>query len=255
MKPNFTKNKSIILTLAQTDLKVQYKSSILGIFWSFLEPLFILLVLFVVFSTILKQDIPNYPIFLLLGIIQFRMFSRGTITGIESLLARTGVISSIKISKGIFPFSANLTSFYMMCLEFVILFIFMVVLGFVPPITIIFLPILLVILFSLSFGLSLPLSVLNVHYRDIRSIWTIVVQAAFFLTPIFYKLEFLPEQVQQVVQFSPLTQIVVMSHQVVLENQLPDPFWFSYLVFSVLAIFLVGLYIHKKFSVNLVEKL
>jgi len=115
------KNKSIIFTLAQTDLKVQYKSSILGIFWIFLEPLLIFLVLFVVFSTILKQDIQNYQIFLLLGIIQFRMFSRGSSTGIESLLARAGVISSIKISKSIFPFSANLTSFYMMCLEFVVL--------------------------------------------------------------------------------------------------------------------------------------
>lgn len=238
-----------------TDLKLRYRSSVLGILWTFLEPLLILTILFVVFSSILKNDIPNFPIFLLLGIIFFQTFSRSTGMGIDSILGRAGVVSSINISRIIFPLASSITSLYMMAFEFLILFGFMIAFQFTPTLTILFLPVLLILLFILGLGLAIPLSVLNVHYRDVRSIWTIVLQAAFFLTPIFYKLDFLPEPIRQVVQFSPLAQIVKMSHEVVLENKLPDPAWFLYTVFSIFAIFMIGILVYKKYKVNLVERL
>jgi len=131
----------------------------------------------------------------------------------------------------------------------------MIAFQFTPTLTILFLPVLLILLFFLGLGLAIPLSVLNVHYRDVRSIWTIVLQGSFFLTPIFYKLEFLPEPIRNIVQFSPLAQLVKMSHEVVLENKLPDPTWFLYTVFSVFAIFMIGILVYKKYKVNLVERL
>lgn len=252
---NIRNYRSIIFTLSILDLKLRYRSSILGIFWSFLEPLLILTILFIVFSSILKNDIVNFPIFLLLGIILFQLYSRVTAMGMESILIRSGVVSSVNIPKVIFPIAASLTALYMMIFEFVVFFMFMVFFQYLPPLTILFLPVVIFLVFVLSLGIAIPFSVLNVHYRDIRSIWTIILQATFFMTPIFYKLEFLPQEIKQFLQYSPLVQLVEMSHLVVLENRLPDPFWLFYTVVSVVVIFLAGLLIYKKFSKNVVERL
>lgn len=248
-------NKSLISTIAIIDLKLRYRSSVLGILWSFLEPLLILAILMVVFSSILKTDVPNFPIFLLLGIIFFHMYTRATSMGVESILSRGGIVSSINVPHIIFPVSSSLTALIMMGFEFIIFFVFLIGFQFIPSPTILVLPFLVLLVFILSLGLAIPLSVLNIHYRDVRSIWTIVVQATFFLTPIFYKLEFLPEIIRQYIQFSPLVQIVEMTHQVVLENKLPDPFWLSYTVIVVVSVFIVGLLIYKKFDKDIIEKL
>lgn len=247
--------RSIIFTISILDLKLRYRSSILGILWSFIEPLLMLTILWIVFSSILKNDILNFPIFLLLGIILFQLYSRVTAMGMESILMRQGIVSSISIPKMVFPIAASLTAFYMMCFEFIVFFVFLGVFQYLPPVTILFLPVVIFLVFILSLGIAIPFSVLNVHYRDVRSIWTIILQGTFFMTPIFYELENLPQEIKQVLQFSPLVQLVEMSHLVVLENKLPDPFWLSYTIISVIVIFFVGLLIYKKFSKNIVEKL
>ena len=185
----------------------------------------------------------------------FQLYSRATTSGMESILIRQGIISSVSIPKIVFPIAASLTALYMMSFEFVIFFVFMGFFQYIPPLTILFLPIVIFLVFVLSLGIAIPFSVLNVHYRDIRSIWTIILQATFFMTPIFYKLEFLPQEISQFLQYSPLVQLVEMSHLVALENKLPDPFWLLYTLVSVTTIFLVGLLIYKKFSKNIVEKL
>ena len=143
----------------------------------------------------------------------------------------------------------------MMLFEFIVFFGFLIVFQYMPPITILFLPIIVLLVYVLSLGIAISFSVLNVRYRDIRSIWTIILQASFFLTPIFYKLDFLPEIIRQFIQFSPLVQLVEMAHIVVLENKLPDPFWFTYTVLSVVSIFVIGLLLYKKFNQNLVAQL
>lgn len=248
------KNKSLIIAISKTDLKLRYRSSVLGALWTFLEPLLILLILFVVFSSLLKNNISDYPLFLLLGITIFQFFSRSTSMAMESTLQKAGIISSIKISKIIFPVSASLTALYMFGFEFLILFVFMGVYGFVPPPTIFFLPVILFLLFVFCLGLAIPFSVLNVHFRDFRSIWTIALQALFFLTPVFYKLDFLPAPIRYVMQYSPLAQIMTMAREVALENKLPDASWFSYVVFSVFITFALGLLVFNRYKINLVEK-
>ena len=246
--------KSIIYLLSTNELKLRYRSSVLGVIWNFLEPLLILTILFLVFDKLLKTDIENYPLFLLLGIITFQMFSRTTSMSLDSLISRAGIISSIKIPLIIFPISVSLTSFYMILFEFSIVAVFMIIFQFIPPLTILFLPILMILLFLLGLGISIPLSVLNVHYRDLRSIWTIILQAAFFLSPVIYKLDFLPSSISNILQYSPLAQLITMIRDVTLNGQLPEPFWFLYVVGTVFAILIIGLRIFSSYKVNLVEK-
>jgi len=181
------------------------------------------------------------------------MFSRSTTMGMESVLQRGSIISAIKVPTIIFPISACITAMFMMSLEFLILFVFMVFFHYLPPITMLFLPIAIGLLFFLGLGLAIPFSVINVHYRYFRSIWTIVMQALFFSTPIVYKLDFLPESIRSILQYSPLVQIIDMTRDVVLEGKLPANIWLLYTVVSVFVIFLIGLMVFKYYRRNLVE--
>lgn len=246
--------RSIIFLQSVNELKSRYRSSALGVFWNFLEPLLILTILFFVFSNILKTNIENYPLFLLTGIITFQMFSRTTSMGLESLLSRVGIISSIKLPLTLFPISSTLTSFYMTLAEFVVLSILMIAFQFVPPITILILPLFLFLFVLLGLGISIPLSALIVHYRDLRSIWTIVLQAAFFLNPVVYELNTLPPSISGILQYNPLAQLMTMTRGVIIYGQLPDPFWFLYVLVVIAAILIIGLMIFRYYRTYLVEK-
>lgn len=216
------KKKSLIYNFAISDLKIRYRNSILGFFWTFLEPLLMLTVLYLVFTNLFKSQIEHFPLYILLGIIFWNMFSRGTSMGLNSILSRSSILTQIYFPREILSLSSALTSFLMLCFEMIVFGIFMAVFQFSPPSTIILLPFILLLELILVLGLSLPLSVLNVRYRDIQFIWTVVLQVGFFITPIFYKLDILPEYVQKILYFSPMAQIITMAHDVTLYNKLPS---------------------------------
>ncbi len=248
------KAKGIIFNFAKSDLKIRYRNSVLGIFWSLIEPLLMLGVLFVVFSTMFKFEIPNFPIYLLVGIVCYNFFKNGTVFALNSLSNRSTLMTQIYFPRSIPAISSGITAAIMLILELVVLGIFIVVFQFVPPITILFLPLILALLFILVLGIALPLSVLNVKYKDTEFIWMVIVHAGFFLTPIFYQFDMMPIEVQNVLQFSPMVQIVTMAHHVVLYGILPSVNSILYAVGSISVITAVGYLIFRKYQAKIVEE-
>ena len=249
------KTKGILFNFAISDLKVKYRNSILGVFWSIIEPLLLLGVLFLVFSTMFKFDIENFPIYLLLGIITWNFFKNGTSIALGSLSGRSAFITNIYFPRSIPGLSAGITASIMLIAELGILGIFMIVLNFSPPLTILYLiPVLLLELF-LIMGISLGLSVLNVKFKDTEFIWGVILQAGFFLTPIFYQFDMLPESVRSVLQFSPMVQIVTMAHHVTLYGELPPLNSILYAILSISIIVVVGYGIFRKFQRKMVEEM
>ncbi|MCV0399669.1 MAG: ABC transporter permease [Nitrosarchaeum sp.] len=249
------KTKGILFNFAISDLKIRYRNSVLGILWSIIEPLLLLGVLFVVFSTMFKFDIENFPIYLLLGIITWNFFKNGTSIALGSLSNRAAFISQIYFPRAIPGLSAGVTASIMLLTELVILAIFMIVLNFSPSITILYLIPIFLLEFLLILGLALPLSVLNAKYKDVEFIWGVVLQAGFFLTPIFYQFDMLPEVVRNVLQFSPMVQIVTMAHHVTLYGELPSINSILYAVFSVFIIVGIGYLIFRKLQARIVEEM
>jgi len=249
------KKKSLIYNFAISDLKIRYRNSVLGFFWTFLEPLLMLSVLYVVFTNLFKSQIEHFPLYLLLGIILWNMFARGTHLGLNSILSRGKILTQIYMPLEILSISSTITSFLMMCFEFIVFGIFMAVFQFTPPSTIIFFPFVLFLVFVLSLGISLPLSVLNVRYRDVQFIWTVVLQVGFFLTPIFYKLDILPESIQKILYFSPMVQVITMAHDTVLFNKIPDIESIQTVTAITLLILVVGYVIFKKMQARIIEEL
>ena len=249
------KKRSLVFTLAFNDVKIRYRYSFLGFLWSFLEPLLMLGVLYIVFTNIFKNSIENFPVYLLLGLVIWYMFSRATSMGQMSLLEKSGIIKSIYVRREIIVLSSCLTALIMMCFEFLAFGFFIGVLNFIPPYTIILLPVLIITLFIFSYGLSLLLSALTVYYRDIKFIWTVALQAGFFLTPIFYELDMLPENIQQILRINPLVSILEMAHDIVIFGTLPTLYATLHVVISTIIIFVIGYVVFKLKDKRLVEQL
>lgn len=249
------KKRSLIYNFAVMDLKLRYRNSILGFFWTFLEPLLMLGVLYFVFTNIFKYEIEYYPLYILLGLILWYTFSRGTGTGLDSLITKSVILTQINIPREVPVISTALTSFFMLCFELTILGIFMVVFQFVPPATIIFLPLILLLLFMLVLGITFALSVLNVRYRDIKFVWSVALQAGFFLTPIFYKLDILPEILQRILYFLPMVQIIDIAHGLVLYDKLPTIEATAIAIITTTLTFVIGYTVFQKLQVRMMEEL
>ena len=249
------KSRAILFNFAISDLKIRYRNSILGVLWSVIEPLLMLGVLYFVFSSMFKFDIPNFPIYLLLGIIVYNCFKNGTSFALNSLTNRAPLITQIYFPRSIPAISSAITASIMLAIEVGILLIFMVAFQFVPPITILLLPLILGLQFLFVVGICLPLSVLNVKFKDTEFIWGVVLSAGFFLTPIFYQFDMLPEYMQNILQFSPMVQILTMAHHVVLYGMLPTVNSILYAVGSISVITIIGYLIFRKFQAQMVEEM
>ena len=247
--------RSLIWIFAVNDLKLRYRNSVLGFFWSFLEPLLLLAILYVVFTQIFSSKVEEYPLYLLSGLILWNLFSRSTSSSLQSMLIKSGIITKIYFPREILVLSSVLTSFIMFSFEIVVFFIFMVAFQFVPSASILFLPIPMAFFFLLILGVSFALSVTNVFFRDIQSIWAILLQAGFFITPIIYRLDMFPQTVQKILHYSPLVQIFEMIHNAILYHTLPNSLDIGYTFFISVIILIIGYSIFHRFEAKAVEEL
>jgi lipopolysaccharide transport system permease protein len=249
------KFRGILFNFAITDLKIRYKNSVLGVLWSILEPLLMLAVLFFVFSTMFKFEIENFPIYLLSGIITYNFFKNGTTIALSSLSNRSSLITQIYFPRSIPAISSCLTASIMLVVELSVLGLFMVYFQFTPSLTILYLIPIYFLAFVFILGISLGLSVLNVKFKDVEFIWGIVLHAGFFLTPIFYQFDMLPESVRNILQLSPMVQIVTMVHHVTLYGTLPSLNSILYSTGSIFLILGIGYFIFRRYQTKIVEEL
>lgn len=252
---SFWERKSLIMDFAITDLKIRYRSSLLGVLWSFLEPLLMLAILYVVFTNVFQSQIHLFPLYLLLGLICWNMFVRGTSLGLTSISSRSGILSHIYIPGEIPPISAAVTSLMMLTIEMIIFSLFLMFFQFVPSNTIIILPLVFILEFLLVIGFSLALSVLSIKFKDVHFIWGIILHAGFFVTPIFYNIDVLPKNIQPILVLNPMTQILNIARDVALYNTLPTIEDIVIATIGTLIIFGSGYYIFRRLSSRIIEEL
>jgi ABC-type polysaccharide/polyol phosphate export permease len=191
-----------------TELKLRYRDSVLGFLWTILNPLFFLLILAVVFSKILRIQIPNYTIFLLSGLTSWMMIQQTVVIATASIVANQGFIKKIYVPKIIFPLANVLARYIDHLLLTLVLFGFMVV--YKMPATWSLLALVPVILmhFFFSLGLALIVAVLYIRVKDVQHIIAILFQALFYITPILYSADQLPKGFQTVFKLNPFYYFV-----------------------------------------------
>ncbi|HOT07311.1 MAG TPA: ABC transporter permease [Methanotrichaceae archaeon] len=232
--------KELILRLAWSDFKLRYKSSALGFFWSLLEPMLMLLVLYVVFSNLMRIQVEHYQLFLLLGIILWNFLDRGTSMSIWGIIGKPSLVQKVYFPRDILVISTCITALMMTLLEFVVFVIFMAIFRVMPGSSVAYFPILFIFEFLAILGLSMALSALNVYFRDVQFIWRLVVQVGFFATPILYPITIFPENIRWIVMLNPMAQIITMMRDLTLYRMAPEPTNLAYVALSTLIVLLAG---------------
>lgn len=203
------------------DLKIKYRRSVLGYLWSILNPLMLMGVLSVVFSTMFRFDIPNYPVYLLTGQLLFGFYSEATNMAMTSILGGASLIKKVYLPKYIFPVSRVLSSFTTMLFSLVALVIVMALTRAEYHITAILLPIVLLYILVFSIGMSLILSVMVVFFRDVQYLYGVFLTALNYLTPIFYPASVLPSWLKELMVLNPMYNFIEMFRKIMLYGQWP----------------------------------
>lgn len=204
-------NRVLLGELVRTDFKLRYQGSVLGYAWSLLRPLLLFLILYVIFDKFLNlgAGIPNFPIYLLLGIVLWVFFSDMTNQSLGSIVSRGSLIRKIRIPRWIIIVSSSISALINLGLNLIVVFVFMLVTNVDLSETSLWLPLILVEIYILGLGMSLILATAFVKFRDIRYIWEIVLQAGFYATPILYPLTRIPDVTfQKILLMNPMAQAI-----------------------------------------------
>lgn len=236
----------LIRQLVARDFKTKYKRSVLGMLWSFLNPLLTMGIQYVVFSTIFKSTIPNFVIYLLSGIICYNFFSEATNMCLMSIIGNASLINKVYVPKYIYPFSRTLSSGINLLLSLIPLLIMLFVTR--TPITtaILLLPFVLLMLFLFSYGVGLILATMMVFFRDTQFLWGIFSMLLMYLTPIFYPETIIPSQMMTVYKLNPLYHILRFIRSLLIDGVSLEPKAYLYCVILCVVPFLVGVVIFRK---------
>lgn len=218
----FWRYKWLLYELVLRDLKIKYRSSVLGYLWSLLNPLMMMTVLTIVFSTLFRFDIPNYPVYLLSGQLIYSFFSEATNMSMSSIINSASLIKKVYIPKYIFPVSRVLSSFVTLLLSLLAMVIVMVVTQVKFTWVILFFPIPLIYILVFSIGMGLLLSVLAVYFRDVIHLYSVLLSAWMYLTPIMYPINMVPDYVKRFIFWNPMYYFVEIFRQIVLYGEWPS---------------------------------
>lgn len=235
----FRKYWFLLSQLVSRDFKTKYKRSVLGVFWSLLNPLLTMTVQYIVFSNLFRFGIQNFAVYLLSGIVFFNFMSEATTLSMMSILQNSSLINKVFVPKFIYPFSRVMSSTVNFFFAFVSLFLVIFITGL--PIQLNYFFLLYSIIFLLFFitGLSLILSSLMVFFRDTQFIYGVLVQIWLYLTPLFYPVEILPRWVMRILQFNPMYHFINFSRIIILEGRLPNAeIWLLCAFFGLLSLVL-----------------
>lgn len=232
--------------LVARDFKVKYKRSVLGVLWSFLNPLLTMLVQYVVFSTVFRQDISNFPVYLLTGVIFFNFFNESCNLGIGAIVDNSSLITKVYIPKYIFPVSRICSSGINLLLSLIPLFLVALLTG--TPITPYYalLPFAILCLVLFCLGCVMLLSATMVFFRDVRFIWSVLSMLWMYATPIFYPESIVPPQFQIVLRMNPMYHFIRFGRDVIMYGISPTPQAYFYCVLAALIPLIIGTLVFKK---------
>ncbi len=246
------KYRPLLYELVVRDLKVKYRRSFLGYLWSLLNPLLMMAVMSFVFSYIFRYDIENYPLYLICGQTLWGFFNESTNMAMYSVLQNGSLIKKVYIPKFIFPMSRVFSSFVTMSFSLGAILIVMLVTRAPLHWQLLLFPLPLILLLLFAMGVSMVLSSLSVYFRDVTHLYGVVTLAWMYVTPVFYPVSALPDEVAWVLKLNPMYYYLDNFRQLVLYGSLPTAkSWCICLLCSGVAL-AVGLAVFRKLQRNFI---
>ncbi|MCC6627396.1 MAG: ABC transporter permease, partial [Chloroflexi bacterium] len=188
--------RNLVVDLVALDLKVRYKGSALGFLWSLLNPLLMMLVFTVVFDVLFRNNIARFPVFILAALLPWTFLSTSVTRGTTSITQNAALINKVYFPSEVFPLAAVFSAMVNYLLSLPVLFGLMWLFGIPFTSALLMLPVIIVIQTIFCVAVALFVSALTVQYRDTTVVMDVLLQAWFFLTPVFYPVQAVTAQFQ-----------------------------------------------------------
>lgn len=247
--------REFLRTSIKKEIRGKYKKSMLGILWSFLNPLLMLMVYAIIFPIILKSPEKNYVMFLMCALIPWNFFTTVLTQGASTVVTNGNILKKVYFPREILPISivtSGLINFLISC---IIIFIFLIFTGIGFSKYILLLPIMIAVEYILLLGITFILSSVTVYLRDLEHIIGVVIQALFYATPIVYSFSMIPESFKWVFKLNPMAYVIQGYRDVLYYQTMPDLAGIGGIALLSVIILIVGYMIFNKLQKNFAEEL
>jgi ABC-2 type transport system permease protein len=255
----------LLWLISATEFKKSFHGTAFGYIWSLVRPLMLFAVLLVVFTRIIRfgGGVPNYPVMLLFNLVVFGLFQEGTGAGVGSVLAQESIVRKTQFPRLVIPLSSVMVALFTVALNLIAVFAFILIYGVNPMWTWLLLPVILFLVFVLTCAASLLLSALNVRFRDIAIIWTVIAQVLLYASPIIYPFEIiLPSFLRDVLLANPFTLIFEQARVWIIDPTAPSALdiagsWAAMLPAAAIYVLtcVLGVWVFKREAPKIAERL
>lgn len=253
------KNKILLKELSKTDFKLRYQGSVLGYAWAVLRPMLLFLILYIVFDKVMRfgDGIPHYPVYLLCGTILWSFFTECTGMGIQAIVMRGDLIRKLNFPKWIIVIATSSTSLINLGINLVVLVVFSLLNGVTPSLSWLLVPLSIAEIYALALGIAFFLGSINVKYRDIGSIWDVIIQALFYCAPIIYPVSMVANTsvtAAKIILLNPISQVIQdVRHNLITDTTITtwnycNTWWICLIPIAIVAVIVVcgSLYFRKR---------
>ena len=248
--------RGMVGNFIKKEIRGKYKGSILGFLWNFIVPLMQVVTYVLVFSIVFRPDIPSYPVYLIVGMVPWIFFSECLSGGTGTIIANASLVTKIYFPRTILPISVTVSKFVNFVIAMIVAIIIIVVFYDynLNATSILLVPLLMVMLYFFSLGLTMLLSAINAYYRDVEYIVGVALMILIWLTPILYKRSSIDDPLlSTLLKLNPMTYFTEAFDQVLYEASTPEPY--TFIVCAVLTILslLIGWYAFIRLEKNFAE--
>lgn len=240
------KYRFLINQLVARDFKTKYKRSILGVFWSFLNPLLMMLVQYFVFSSLFNTDVSNFPVYLLVGTVCFNFFSEACSMALMSILGNATLLTKVYVPKYIYPLTKIMSSVINMLISFIPLVLVCLFTGIHFKKSALLSLHFFVCLIIFCLGLGMLLAALMVFFRDMQFLWGVLTMVWMYATPIFYPEKIIPDEFRFVLDINPLFHFIKNVRICLIDGLSPEPLAYIQCLLIAFGMLLVGSLVFKK---------
>lgn len=246
------KYRFLLSQLVGRDFKTRYKRSVLGVLWSMLNPLLTMCVQYLVFSNLFKWDVDNYAVYLLIGTVTFNFFSEASQAALTSVTGSASLITKVYIPTYVFPVAKVLSSCINLCFSTLALYMIIFLQGMSLNVYHLLIPVFYIALILFTCGMGLILSALMVYFRDTQFLYGVVIVLWMYLTPLFYPIDIIPENMMGIYSLNPMYQYVTFFRTLVLDAAMPSLTQFAW-CFGYAFLFMgIGFVVFRKLKRNFI---
>ncbi len=247
--------RELLKTNIKKEIRGKYKGSWLGVLWTFLNPLLMLVVYAFVFPYILRVNVDNYTIFMIVALIPWNFFTTAIQSGTGSVVANGNILKKVYFPREIIPISITTSQLVNFLITCIIMAVFIIFSGVGFSAHALLFPLLVLIQYILILGLTFILSALTVFVRDIDHFVSVILMLGFYATPIVYQGEMLPKKFQIFLKLNPMAQLVEAYRSILYYHRMPDMTMLVIWGLGSVALLVVGYLIFKKLEKSFVEEL